>query len=91
MFSGVIIGVSVSVRLLRLWLRLGSIFPEIPSFQVYVKINEDVSKEIQNTEGDKHGKGDKHDKGEIHRRSMEIFQNMENGKSDIVMFFFLQM
>ena len=47
-----------------------------------------MAKEIQNTEGDKHGKGDKHDKGEIHRRSMEIFQNMENGKSDIVMFFF---
>ena len=49
------------------------------SFQVYVKINKDVSKEIQNTDGDKH------DKGEIHRRSMEIFKNMENGKSDIVM------
>ncbi|VDI48705.1 arginyl-tRNA synthetase [Mytilus galloprovincialis] len=41
--------------------------------KVYVKINEDVSKEQQNSGPDKH------EKGETHRKSLEIFRNMEQG------------
>ncbi|CAG2246283.1 RARS [Mytilus edulis] len=42
-------------------------------YMVYVKINEDVAKEQQNSGPDKH------EKGETHRKSLEIFRNMEQG------------
>ncbi|XP_076112703.1 putative arginine--tRNA ligase, mitochondrial isoform X2 [Mytilus galloprovincialis] len=42
-------------------------------YMVYVKINEDVAKEQQNSGLDKH------EKGETHRKSLEIFRNMEQG------------
>ncbi|CAC5403706.1 RARS [Mytilus coruscus] len=42
-------------------------------YMVYVKINEDVAREQDNTDSDNH------EKGETHRKSLEIFRNMEQG------------
>ncbi|CAG2214393.1 RARS [Mytilus edulis] len=46
-------------------------------YMVYVKINEDVAKEQQNSGPDKH------EKGETHRKSLEIFRNMEQASEDL--------